>query len=191
MVRHDPIVTRTPADAAMERYARGDDAAFAVVYDEIAPYLRRYLARRSATDELSQDLLQETMLHIHRGRGSFISGSAVLPWSYAIARRLLCDAHRHHQRRPMMVEVEDVCESCDAGGIASPEAMMVARELCDGVNRLLDEMPESQRIAFELLRVDGASTQEAAGRLGTSVTAVKLRAHRAYESLRRSLRGDA
>ena len=48
----------------------------------------------------------------------------------------------------------------------------------------LARIPSSQRVAFELLRVDGLSHDEAAQVLGTTVNAVKLRAFRAYSALR-------
>src|SRR5262249_58423056 len=38
------------ADAAMERHACGDDAAFAIVFDAVAPHIARY-ARRILRDE--------------------------------------------------------------------------------------------------------------------------------------------
>ena len=50
-------------------------------------------------------------------------------------------------------------------------------------------MPPAQREAFLLIRVDGLSVVEAAEVLGTTVSAVKLRAHRAYKALADSL-GD-
>ena len=181
----------TPADAAMERYAAGDDEAFECVYDVLAPFLLRYLRRRVNREDLAQDLLQDTLLHLHRGRGTFITGAAVLPWSYAIARRLLCDARRHERRSVPVVEIEDICGAQEAGGEHSPEELLIARQICDCVNRSLEEMPTLQRTAFTLLRVEGASTRDAALQLGTTVTAVKLRAHRAYEALRRSMRGDS
>jgi len=50
-------------------------------------------------------------------------------------------------------------------------------------------LPETQRVAFELVKEEGLSLAEAAQVLGTTVSAVKLRAHRAYEALRAVL-GD-
>jgi RNA polymerase sigma-70 factor (ECF subfamily) len=52
------------------------------------------------------------------------------------------------------------------------------------VERELSRLPETQRVAFELLRVDGLSHDEAAEALGTTVNAVKLRAFRAYSAIR-------
>jgi len=55
---------------------------------------------------------------------------------------------------------------------------------------VLAKLPQSQRQAFELIKNEGLSVAEAAQVLGTTVAAVKLRAHRAYEALRGAL-GDA
>jgi RNA polymerase sigma-70 factor (ECF subfamily) len=68
-----------------------------------------------------------------------------------------------------------------------PEAEALGREMAELVEAELDRIPEAQRTAFELLRVEGLSQDEAAQRLGTTVSAVKLRAFRAYAALRAAL----
>jgi RNA polymerase sigma-70 factor, ECF subfamily len=52
----------------------------------------------------------------------------------------------------------------------------------------MDALPELQRTAYRLLQQEGLSLKKAAEVLGTSVTAVKLRAHRAYVALRAAVR---
>ena len=64
-----------------------------------------------------------------------------------------------------------------------------ARELAMRIDQVLAKLPQSQRAAFELVKNEGLSMAEAAQVLGTTVAAVKLRAHRAYEALRGAL-GD-
>src|SRR5262249_37946699 len=85
------------ADAAMERYARGDEAAFAELYDAIAPRLLRFLCGATRDAFAAEDLMQQTLLHVHRARGTFIAGSPVMPWALAIARRLMTDRARRRQ----------------------------------------------------------------------------------------------
>ncbi|HEY4156902.1 MAG TPA: sigma factor, partial [Polyangiaceae bacterium] len=70
-------------DLAMERYAAGDDAAFALLYDSLAPRILGYLARRTRDRADAEDILQQTMLHVHRSREAFIPGSEVAPWAFA------------------------------------------------------------------------------------------------------------
>jgi len=57
------------------------------------------------------------------------------------------------------------------------------------VERELARLPPTHREAFELVKEDGLSHAEAAEVLGTTVSAVKLRAHRTYQALRAAL-GD-
>jgi RNA polymerase sigma-70 factor (ECF subfamily) len=65
--------------------------------------------------------------------------------------------------------------------------MVHAGEMAVRVQVVLDRLPSSQRAAFELIKQEGLSVAEAAEVLGTTVAAVKLRAHRAYEALRQAL----
>jgi RNA polymerase sigma-70 factor (ECF subfamily) len=169
----------------MERYARGDDAAFADVYDALAPRLYGFLRRRTRDSGAAEDLVQQTLLHIHRARGSFIPGAEVLPWAFCIARRLMIDLVRQNRRNPAFV-LDDHPSARVAAVVAADcaEQTLQARELADRLSSELARLPEAQREAFTLLKQDGLSLQEAADVLGVTVTAVKLRAHRAYEALR-------
>lgn len=168
----------------MERYAQGDDAAFAIVYDALAPRLFAYL--RSRARPRAEDLLQQTFLHLHRSRGTFVKDSAVLPWALAIARRLIIDDSRRAQRSALT-------NAQELGVSASPEPdplqWLSACHLEESIEQELAGLPPRQRAAFELVRVEGLSHAQAAEALGVSVTSVKLRAHRAYVALRRALGG--
>ncbi|WP_394848328.1 RNA polymerase sigma factor [Pendulispora brunnea] len=176
-------------DRAMDRYAQGEDAAFAVVYDELSPRLYGYLLRQTRSRERAEDLVQQTFLRIHRARGHFMAGSAVTPWAFAIARRLLIDSVRRGRRE--VIGVDDDEEKSEAGSAdgssASPEAWAEANQVAQALGRELERLPENQRVAFELVKQEGLSLREAAAVLGTTVAAVKLRAHRAYAALRVSL----
>src|SRR4029078_12632941 len=88
------------ADAAMERYSIGDDAAFAELYDAIAPRLFGFLRAATRDEFATEDLVQQTFLQIHGARGSFIAGAAVMPWALAIAKRLMIDGARRRRVEP-------------------------------------------------------------------------------------------
>ncbi len=180
-------VARAEVDMAMERYSAGDEAAFAVVYDAIGPRLYGYFLRQTRDRSRAEDLVQQTMLHIHGARARVIPGAQVPPWAVAIGRRLLVDGLRKGRREVLMEEPE-----VQAGASRDPPAddVVRARELASHVERVLAKLPHSQRTAFELIKGEGLSVAEAAQVLGTTVAAVKLRAHRAYEALRGAL-GDA
>jgi RNA polymerase sigma-70 factor (ECF subfamily) len=172
----------------MERYAGGDDAAFGEVYDALAPRLYTYLLRLSRSTARAEDLLQQTMLKIHVARGSFIPGAAVAPWAYAIAHRLFIDSTRRGKRE-VQLDVEDSGPQAAHDESASADELVAAGQLAARILKELAKLPENQRVAFQLIKQEGLSVAEAAAVLGTSVAAVKLRAHRAYQALRAAL-GD-
>lgn len=186
-----PDLERERANAAMERYARGEDRAFSELYDLLAPRLRRYLLRASRNSAWADDLLQQTMLQIHRARGRFIVGAEVLPWAFAIARRLLIDGFRRRKNERRTISLETGGHEAgpvDAAAVQhGADELIDAQRLARALEAELERLPESHRMAFELVKNDGLSIREAAEVLGATPTAVKLRAHRAYAALRAAL----
>jgi RNA polymerase sigma-70 factor (ECF subfamily) len=175
------------ANRAMERYADGDDEAFGTVFSVVAPRLQRYLRRLTGSDESARDLLQEALLRLHQARGAFREGSAVLPWSYTIARNVFLDSQRARKRASTTLVTRDTEELDEPAVGAEAESAVVARETAKAVERALAAMSAARREAFILIRFEGLSVADAADVLGTSENAVKLRAFQAYEAIRAEL----
>lgn len=168
---------------AMDRYAEGDDSAFGELYDGLAPRLFGYLVRQTRDHARAEDLVQQTMLQMHRARGRFIKGSDVVPWAFAIARRLMIDGMRRGKRE-VLASDPDAAEADVVSPDAPADQLFEAAELATLLLEELAKLPETQRVAFDLVKREGLSMAEAAQVLGTTVSAVKLRTHRAYEALR-------
>ena len=171
----------------MALYAAGDDDAFNEVYTFVAPRLTAYLRRRLRDQSRVSDLVQQTFLHMHRARRTFIAGAEVLPWAFAIARRQLVDAYRSAEREELPSYDPDAparLESPPRG-----DELLAAKEIARRFELALASLSRPQRDAFELVKGDGLSLVEAAAALGTTVTGVKLRTHRAYTALRSALAG--
>ncbi len=172
---------RLAASLAMSRYARGDDSSFNEVYRGIAPYLERYLVRQTKDRALASDLLQQALLQIHSTRVRFQPGSDVFPWAIAIARRVLIDNIRRNRRRretPSLPPVDEPDRACP------PDDTVHARRLGTRLQSYLADLPDCQREAFELLKMEGMPLEDIAEKLGTTTNAAKLRAHRALVALR-------
>src|SRR5262245_47679626 len=162
----------------MERYSNGDAAAFAELYDAIAPRLVGFLRKATRDGGATEDLMQQTFLQIHRARGSFIPGASVMPWALAIAKRLMIDSAR---RRRVELGLFTHPPADDDRMMSAPpttaatDDILEARRLEQRVQQRLEALPETQRTAYRLVKQEGLSLQRAAEVLGTSVTAVKLR----------------
>ncbi len=173
-------------DRAMERYAAGDDSAFGEVYDGVA--VRVYVLAIEALGDaaLAEDVVQHTFLNMHRARGAFVAGAEVLPWAYTIARRLVVDVMRRRWRERRMERAGAAQPKSDP---AEPDEELAAKQTAASLSLALDALPESQRKVLEL-RDRGMTVEEMAHALGTTVTAVKLRLHRATTSLRAAVPGS-
>jgi RNA polymerase sigma-70 factor (ECF subfamily) len=175
----------------MERYAEGDDAAFLELARGLSPRLHAFLVRLSGSRDVADDLTQETLLRIHRARGSFARGSAVVPWAYAIARNGFV-SHARAKKTRFSRNTVDVTEiEVATGPDASAEAALAAQQSARIVSQTLAAMPVGNREAFVLIRYEGMSVATAAQLVGISEGALKLRAFRAYEMLRAALKEPA
>lgn len=174
-------------DCAMNRYADGEDTAFSEIFAALAPRLLSFLRRLCGSPDLAQDLLQETFLRIHRARGSFEPGSAVVPWAYAIARNCFVSQARSLKSRAARSALDIAEHEVVAGLDANAEENAKVRQSAELVERTLSQMSVTNREAFVLIRFEGQSVATAAQILGASPGAVKLRAFRAYEILRAAL----
>jgi RNA polymerase sigma-70 factor (ECF subfamily) len=172
-------------DAAMRRYARGDDRMFGTLHRLLSPRLVGFIVRLAGSRATAEDLAQETWLHVHRSRSTFADGSAAVPWVYTIARNVYCD-HVRSVRLRAGVPLSGDLELVDHSG-RDAESEAIVSEAANVVEQVLARIPASQREAFVLLRYEGLSVGDAAAVLGTTENALKLRAFRAYEALRAAL----
>ena len=173
----------------MDRYADGDAAAFGEVYDLVAPRLHAFFLRQTRDPGRAEDLVQQTLLQMHCARQNFVRGSDVMPWAFAIGRRLLIDSRRRRKKEVLFDSAEDDAAALDlrVERDSIPENLAVTRQMAAQVETELARLPASHRSAYVLVRQEGLSVAEAAEVLGTTATAVKLRAHRVYEALREAL----
>src|ERR1700745_1599287 len=85
-------------DHWMERYQQADPDAPATLVGALSPALLRFFRSQAAPREHADHLLQQTWLRIHRVRHTYRPGEPVLPWIYAIARRVRVDGYRRTRR---------------------------------------------------------------------------------------------
>ena len=169
----------------MAGYQKADRDAAAALVDSVSPMLLRFLAGPLHTRPFAEDMLQDCWLRVHKARHTYRPGSPVLPWIFAIARHTRIDAYRRRKRidaKELSFD-EQVEPRQQVGRDPEPPDFEVWR--------LLERLPESQQVVIRMLKVSGMSLVEVANATGTTVGAVKQKAHRAYEKLRVMLRDSS
>lgn len=160
----------------MVRYQQADEMAARALIEQLSPQLYRFFAAQLGNADDAGDMLQDAWLRIHRMRHTYRPGDPLLPWVYAIARRVRVDSYRKRRR----IAVREV------GVEVLPERAIAIGESTDlpSFDQLVADLPDSQREVLTLLKVNGLSLEEVAAVTASSVGAVKQKAHRAYERLR-------
>lgn len=191
-----PTTARLPAHLAsspeslLAAFCDGDARAFEALYRRLAPRVLGLLRVLCCDPRAAEDLAQLVFLKVLRARDTWKRGAAVEPWVLAIARNTFFDEQRaRRRRREQLSEEGELPEPAleQAPPYAeAPEDARAAR-----LRAALAALPEKQREAVVLLKFRGLSVQDAALVAGTTQGALKLRAHRGYEALRRDLRPEA
>jgi RNA polymerase sigma-70 factor (ECF subfamily) len=175
----------------MARYCAGDAAAFQKLYGLLAPRILAYLTGLLSGDRAAaEDMLQLTFLKVHEARDTYVRGANPIPWVYTIAHRTCLDELRKRKRSRVRLtsdgemRAEPVAELSGAAVTAGED---VDQEAIAGALAALEHLPDNQREALLLTKVHGRTHAEAAQITGTTPGAIKLRAHRAYVTLRQLL----
>lgn len=175
----------------MAAYVDGDAGAFDALFSRWAARLSAFFGRALGSRSAADDALQTTFLKLHATRASYDRGLPFRPWLYGIAMRTRADELRRRYRTKKNVADADVSELSIVGADGVEEGEKV--ELKARVRRAIAALPEGARGIVLLHRYEGLTFGEIAVVLseteGKAVAegAVRVRAFRAYEALRRSL----
>lgn len=164
----DPTLARLMAMAQA-----GDALAYRHVLNAARQWLRRFFSGRVAPQAVD-DLIQETLMSVHRKRATFDPARPFLPWLAAIARFRWVDHLRSHYR-----QAEDALNDTHAAPGAFDDAVIAEIS----VDRMLAKLSSAQADAIRLVKIHGLSITEAAQHTGQSESLVKVNIHRGLKRL--------
>jgi RNA polymerase sigma-70 factor, ECF subfamily len=159
-------------EAALAAVARGDEAAFAVVYDRAAPVVLGTARRILRDPAQSEEVMQEVLLEVWRSAARFdpAAGSAAA-WISTLAHRRAVDRVRSEQRAALR-EIRAATAAVPYDEVADAVEASLDRER---VRHCLAGLTELQREAVTLAYYGGYTYREVAQLLGVAVGTVKTR----------------
>jgi len=163
------------------------DDAFHTLFAERSASLYRYVNRVSGDPALSEDIVQECFVKLHR-RGAMPDDPPA--WLMTVANNLLRDAHRRVARRRRLSQAWSTDLPLGGGGGDAPRAdePTLANEQVERVRQALDRLPLRDRQLL-LMRHDGYRYREIADALGLTPTSVGTMLVRAGEAFRKAYHG--
>ena len=133
--------------------------------------------------EMANDVAQESFIRAWKAIEKFRGDSTFSTWIYRItvntAWTLRKKAKKHNT-----LNIDDTYEPIVIDEKKDPELVAINSDLSSVLINALDMLPIEQRIIVELKNIEGRSHKEIADYLDISVTAAKVRLHRAHQKLR-------
>lgn len=181
-----------PDLGVLQRVAAGDVESFGVLLQRHEKRLQQLCLRLLGEKETARDAVQDIFLKVYRSAGSFKPQGKVATWIYRIAVNHCFNRLRRQRILRFFSFGEMVREGQDEGDEleldpADPrpdaEAALRARERWRSTRRIIDKLPENQRLVLVLAKFEGLSYKEIAQVLEITEGAVESRLVRAMRTL--------
>jgi RNA polymerase sigma-70 factor (ECF subfamily) len=176
----------------IEKLRAGDQTAFrdmvearqGLVYNTVIGFLQH--------PEDAEDVTQEVFIKVFESIGQFKGESAFTTWLYRIAVTSALEFLRKKSRKKRSGLIsrlfgDDNTPLSDPADFVHPGVKLDQRENARLLFEAMRMLPENQRIAFTLHKVEGLSYQEVASIMAVSVSAVESLFHRAKQNLKKTL----
>ncbi|WP_373322367.1 sigma-70 family RNA polymerase sigma factor [Methylobacterium thuringiense] len=173
--------------AAMTAAQAGDAEAYRDLLRACMPVIAAAARAKGIRGEAVEDVVQDTLMTVHRARASYDPARPFLPWLRAIAQRRAVDLMRHQGRRPKEAHDPIAYESRADEGLPAAGDGLEARDRDSRLAKAVAALPDGQRQAVEHLSLREHSLAEAAALTGRSTGALKVNLHRALKALRTAL----
>jgi RNA polymerase sigma factor (sigma-70 family) len=175
----------------MARLTAGDRDALDPLMERHHRRLYRIALGYLRDADLALDVVQETFVKAFQNASRWDTRSEVAPWLARIAVNQSIDQYRKVRRR--RTAEEPLAEGDHSTTLtvedASPDALVLGREIGERIRTALDVLPERQRAVFVLRHCEEMTLEEIAESLEMNLGTVKSALHRAVRRLRDTLEG--
>ncbi len=171
---------------------QGDGPAFKKLVDEWQAMVYNTALSIVQNAEDADDITQEVFIQVYKSISSFKGESKFSTWLYRITLGKALDHEKKKKRKKRFGFVqslfgEDSEEQIYAVEFNHPGVQMEKKERAGELFNALNQIPEKQRIAFTLHKLEGQSYQEVAEIMDTTLYAVESLMGRAKASLKKQL----
>lgn len=161
---------KTVSEAIFLEFKAGYSNAFRILFDihhhTILQYAYGFCHQREEAEEIVQDAF--TQLFVYRERIEDVEN--IQPFLYAVAKRI---AISHFRKKIIREGASKYMAASDNRNSYDTQETILAKELTDNLERIINELPQQQQKVFVLNKLDDLSYQEIAEQLELSKNTVK------------------
>ncbi len=167
----------------VQEIAAGERAAFDLLVERHGDALFRFAARTCASERDAEDAVQDALLAVWRGAGTFRGDAPARTWIYRVVLHACRRRSRRRSGEPYVQAPIDAAAD-HPHEVASAEDRLAAREVGAALAKAMEELAPEEREILLLRDVEALSGTETADVLGLGLAAMKSRLHRARLALK-------
>jgi RNA polymerase sigma-70 factor (ECF subfamily) len=167
--------------------ARAKPSPVSAIWRELHGGLRAFIAKRVTDQSEVDDLLQEVFLRVHRRVDRLRDPDRIVAWLFQIARHAVIDHYRARRNREVPVGLADAVDAAVVRPESRRDAEQTRQELAACLGPMLKQLSMEYREAITLVELNGLTGEEAAKRMGLSVSGMKSRVQRGRRQLRQMI----
>lgn len=176
----------------VEQLKQGDQGAFKTIVETWQNMVYNTALGIVQNEEDAEDIAQETFVQVFNSIGSFKGESKFSTWLYRITVAKALDHERRKKRKKRFAFVKSIFGEDSEVVVNPPDFHHPGIVLDNKENgavlfKAIGQLPENQKVAFTLHKVDGLSYQEVSEVMKTSVSSVESLMHRARTNLKKKL----
>jgi RNA polymerase sigma-70 factor (ECF subfamily) len=176
----------------VEALKAGDEAAFRELVETRQGLVYNTVLGLVQNAEDAEDVSQEVFIKVFESVRQFKGESAFTTWLYRVAVTTALEFLRKKKRKKRFAFLtslfgDDQNPLHDPPDFVHPGVQLDNREKAKTLFQAIQKLPENQRIAFTLHKVEGLSYQEVSDVMATTVAAVESLIHRARQNLKKTL----
>lgn len=176
-------------DELMSMIAEGHPKAFELLFDRYSGKLLGYARKMLGSLEKAEEASQDIWVKLVKQAPNYQQEGYFNAWVMTMVRNHCLNIIRKDKRISFHEDVEILI---DAESQAAPfEEDLFHKQDIAHVSKLMELLPEKQRIALTILITEEPSYEELAEQMGASVGAVKSMIHRARKTLQAQLKLEA
>jgi RNA polymerase sigma-70 factor (ECF subfamily) len=194
MIEETSIEAPDPDARLMLRFKDGDTEAFEQLFSRHTRAMINFAYRFVRNRELAEELAQEIFLRVYEGAAGYHARAKFTTWLYRIATNVcLNEIRRPHFRAAFQSPANVRLRDDEAGSVGvearnEPVKRLELQAISRALKQALEQIPETQRIAFILNKYEELPYAEVAEVMRISEKAVKSLIHRAKETLAEKLK---
>lgn len=177
----------------MLRVKEGDTEAFAELVEIHQHRVVGTVAKMLGDDTEAEDVAQQVFVRVWRSAARYEPTAKFTTWLFTILRNLVFNELRRRKRHPTASldqprdPDDDRPRDTEDTRTKTPDTTLLDDEMMDAIQRAIDELPETQRLAVIMRRYDDTPYEDIAEVLGLTVPSVKSLLFRARTELREKL----